>query len=159
MLKTFSRPIGTIYGRPIEAAMKRLLIVPLIAIIGSIWIAVAVTAHQASGIIAPAIADNLVADSPMEQIMRAREVDAAAARGGGGWAWAAFGVLLCGSVAIGGMAVATPFLKQGRLSLKSLQRRRRPQQPSPTVSQVPRISQVPQLTEGGQWEDSQSQRF
>ena len=140
--------------------MKRLFIIPLVIVVGSVWITLAVTAWRSADIIAPAIADSMVVDSPMEQIMRAREADAVAAQSGG-WGWLAFGGLFCVSGGIGLMVVARPLLKELRLGAKVLKRRGSGGRLSSTViPHVPRIGQVPQLTEGERWQqDELQQRF
>jgi hypothetical protein len=138
--------------------MKRLLIVPLVIVIGSVWITLAVTAWRSADIIAPAIADSMMVDSPMEQIMRSREADAAAAQSGG-WGWLAFGGLFCVSGGIGLMVVARPFLKELRLGARMLKRRGGSRRPSgPVISTLPRVNQVPQLMDGEQqWQQENSQ--
>jgi hypothetical protein len=140
--------------------MKRLWVI-LVLLIMTGWIAVGTASYRASSIIAPAIADNLTVDSPREQILSAREADAAAASGGGGW-WA-FAGLFCVSGGIGIMLAARPFLKELRLGGKLFKRRSGGQRPSPTttITQVPTMPRAPQLTGGEQWQDEQqsSQRF
>jgi hypothetical protein len=132
--------------------MKRLWMIPVLLILTG-WIAVGTASYRASSIIAPAIADNLTVDSPREQILSAREADAAAASGGGGW-WA-FAGLFCVSGGIGIMLAARPFLKELRLGGKLFKRRGGGQRPSPTtITQLPHVPRAPQLTGGEQWQSS-----
>lgn len=143
--------------------MRRWILAPFAVMIIGIWITMAVTAWRSADIIAPAIADNLVVDSPREQILSAREADAAAERAGGGWAgWLAFGLLLVVAVSLAVMTVATPFLKEKRLSLKEFRRSRDGRRQSlPTIiSQMPNVSHVPQLPDGGeqQWQENYPQQ-